>query len=252
MSRWAEALRELASRTGTLPAEEGYPADLASSLAAFYERAGRVTTLGGREGSVTVIGAVSPPGGDLSEPVTSHTQRFVRCLWSLDRDLAYARHYPAVSWTGSFSRDAEPIGAWQAGHGDPEWARRRARMSGLLAEADRLASLAELVGAGSLPAHERIVILAGRLIRLAVLQQSTLSANDTTCSPEKGAALADAVLAVVDGCQSLAARGVPAASIEEIDLGPLVRARDETGPDDVTGVLGRRDDVLAALEELAP
>jgi V/A-type H+-transporting ATPase subunit A len=251
-SRWAEALRELASRTGALPAEEGYPADLASSLAAFYERAGRVTTLGGRDASVTIIGAVSPPGGDLSEPVTSHTERFVRCLWSLDHDLAYARHYPAVSWTGSFSRDAAPVGAWHARRGDPEWAHRRARLSGLLAESDRLASLAELVGAGSLPARERVVMLAGRLIRMAVLQQSSLSAHDATCGPKKAEALVDAVLAVVDRCESLAARGVPAASIEEVDLGPLVRARDDAGPDDVAVVLARRAEVLAALEELAP
>jgi V/A-type H+-transporting ATPase subunit A len=117
-SRWAEALREFASRSGALPAEEGYPASLASALAAFYERAGRVTTLGGREGSVTIIGAVSPPGGDSTEPVTAHTERFVRSLWSLDRDLAYARHYPAVAWSGSFARDAEGLAAWYARNGD--------------------------------------------------------------------------------------------------------------------------------------
>lgn len=251
-SRWAEALRELASRTGALPAEEGYPADLASALAAFYERAGRVTTLGGQEGSVTVIGAVSPPGGDLSEPVTSHTQRFVRCLWSLDHDLAYARHYPAVSWTGSFSRDAVQIGSWHANNGDPEWARRRARVSALLAESDRLASLAELVGAGALPGHERMVMLAGRLLRLAVLQQSALSTHDAACSAEKAAALRDAVLAVVDRCQELVAAEVPAATIEELDFGPLVRARDDGGPDDLDGVARRREEILARLEELAP
>ncbi|GAB3258327.1 V-type ATP synthase subunit A [Nocardioides dilutus] len=249
-SRWAEALRELASRTGTLPAEEGYPADLASSLAAFYERAGQVTTLGGAEGSVTVIGAVSPPGGDLTEPVTSQTERFVRCLWSLDHDLAYSRHYPAVSWSGSFSRDADGLAGWYVGNGDPGWARRRARMAGLLAEADRLASLAELVGAGALPGHERVVMLAGRLLRLAVLQQSALSPNDATCGPAKGAALGDAVLAVVDKCQQLVESGVQATTLEEVDFGPLVRARNDTGPDDVDGVAKLRDDVLLALEEL--
>ncbi len=150
-SRWAEALRELASRTGVLPAEEGYPADLSSSLAAFYERAGQVETLGGRTGSVTVIGAVSPPGGDFTEPVTTQTERFVRCRWTLDHDLAYARHYPAVSWTGSFSRDDAAIGAWHVRAGDPGWARRRGRVASMLAEADRLAELAELVGVGGPP-----------------------------------------------------------------------------------------------------
>ena len=113
-SRWAEALREFSSRTGELPAEEGFPAGLASALAAFYERAGRVETLGGRQGSVTIVAAVSPPGGDMTEPVTAHTQRFVRSLWTLDRDLAYARHYPAISWRSSFSRDVPAVGAWHA------------------------------------------------------------------------------------------------------------------------------------------
>ncbi len=122
-SRWAEALREFASRSGALPAEEGYPASLSSALAAFYERAGRVRTLGGTDGSVTIIGAVSPPGGDMTEPVTAHTQRFVRALWTLDRDLAYARHYPAVSWAGSFSRDVDALAAWHARHGDASWLR---------------------------------------------------------------------------------------------------------------------------------
>jgi len=118
-SRWAEALREFANRNGDLPAEEGYPANLASELAAFYERAGRVTTLGGRTASVTVIGAVSPPGCDMTEPVTTDTQRFVRCLWMLDRDLAYSRHYPAVSWTGSFTPHHDALPRSHPPHADP-------------------------------------------------------------------------------------------------------------------------------------
>jgi len=251
-SRWAEALREFASRSGALPAEEGYPASLGSSLAAFYERAGHVQTLGGRSGSVTVIGAVSPPGGDVTEPVTANTERFVRSVWSLDRDLAYARHYPAVSWTTSFSRDAGSVGAWHAAQGDPEWASRRGRVLALVADADRLSALADLVGVGSLPGSERMVLLAGRLVREAVLQQSALSAHDAVSSPEKGAALVDAVLAVHDRCQSLVDRGVLASVIEEVDWGPLVRARDETGPEDVEGIRARRDEVLAALDDLVP
>jgi V/A-type H+-transporting ATPase subunit A len=250
-SRWAEALRELSSRTGTLPAEEGYPADLASRLAAFYERAGEVTTLGGTVGSVTVIGAVSPPGGDLTEPVTSQTERFVRCLWSLDHDLAYARHYPAISWTGSFSRDADALAGWYLRNGDPEWARRRARMSGLLTEADRLTSLGELVGVGTLPGHERVVMLAGRLLRLVVLQQNALNANDALCGPAKSAALGDAVLAVVDRCQELVEAGVPATVLEEVDFSALVRARSDTGPDDAPGVTKLRDELLDRLGELS-
>ena len=173
-SRWAEALREFASRSGQLPAEEGYPAGLASALAAFYERAGSVETLSGSTGSVTVIGSVSPPGGDFTEPVTAHTQRFVRCFWTLDRDLAYARHYPAVSWRGSFSRDAELLAGWHVEPDNTRGPEARARALALLADAERLESLVELVGASALPDRERVTLLGARLLRDGVLQQSAL------------------------------------------------------------------------------
>ncbi|TDW30139.1 V-type ATP synthase subunit A [Cryobacterium psychrophilum] len=250
-SRWAEALREFANRNGDLPAEEGYPADLASALAAFYERAGRVTTLGGKIASVTVIGAVSPPGGDMTEPVTTDTQRFIRSLWLLDRDLAYSRHYPAVSWTGSFARDEEALGLWHAANGDPDWAQRRARAAALLAEADRLSDLAEIIGTNSLPAHERMVLLGGRLLRDGVLMQNALSANDGFCSAEKGAALLDLVLHVVDVCQQLVKRGIPATVIEQSDLRPVLRAREDTGPADAAAVGSLRADIVRRLEELS-
>ncbi|MEU9849989.1 V-type ATP synthase subunit A [Streptomyces sp. NPDC047985] len=249
-SRWAEALREFASRTGALPAEEGYPAGLASSIAAFYERAGAVTTLGGDRGSVTVIGAVSPPGADMAEPVTAHTERFVRCLWTLDRELAYARRYPAISWAGSFSRDADALAAGHAEAGDPAWPGRQAEISSLLAEADRLTDLVDLVGITALPSQERVSVLGGRLVREGVLQQSALSDRDAYCGPEKTAALAEAVLTVIAQCRELAEAGVPAGSIEEADFGPLLRAREEVGPHDTAGVALRRDSVLAALREL--
>jgi V/A-type H+-transporting ATPase subunit A len=247
-SRWAEALREFASRSGALPAEEGYPAELPSALAAFYERSGAVDTLGGEHGSVTVIGAVSPPGGDVTEPVTANTERFVRCVWSLDRDLAYSRHYPAVSWSGSFSRDVDRLEAWYGRQGDPGWAGRRRRAAALLSESDRLADLADLVGVAAMPASERVLLLGGRLLRQAALQQNALSANDVTCSAAKGAAIVDAVLAVTDRCLHLVERGAMAVSLEEVDYSPLLRARDETGPEDAQGVRDRRDIVLAALE----
>jgi V/A-type H+-transporting ATPase subunit A len=249
-SRWAEARREFASRTGALPAEEGYPADLASALAAFYERAGRVHTLGGRNAAVTVIGAVSPPGGDMAEPVTTATERFIQALWTLDRDLAYSRHYPAVSWGASFARQVDAVAAWYAEHSDTDWPHRRARAATLLADADRLAALAEIVGTGALPGHERIVMLAGRLIREAVLMQNALSANDAFSSAEKGAALLEFVLDVADTCQRLIERGVPATTIEEFDFGPLIRVRDEAGPADPDSIAARRDKVLRDLEEL--
>ena len=249
-SRWAEALREFASRTGQLPAEEGYPASLSSALAAFYERAGLARTLAGAEASVTVIGAVSPPGGDVTEPVTAHTARFVRSLWSLDRDLAYARHYPAVGWTDSFSRDAERLGAWQAAHGDPLWTARRERVIKLLGESDRLRSMAELVGSTALPDRERVILLTANLIREAVLQQSALNPNDAHCAPNKQAALMDAVLQVHDHCLELIRAKVPASLIEEVDMSPLVRAKEAGGPDDVAAADSARDRVLAQLEGL--
>jgi V/A-type H+-transporting ATPase subunit A len=249
-SRWAEALREFGSRSGALPAEEGYPAVLPSALAAFYERAGRVTTHGDQQGSVTIIGAVSPPGGDLTEPVTAHTERFVRAVWGLDRDLAYARHYPAVSWSGSFSRDVDKLGVWHAGHGDPDWAVRRSRSVSLLAEADRLGDLAALVGVNALPGHERVVLLGGRLLREGVLQQSALSAHDAHCSMAKTAALVDLVLAVVDTCEELVAQGVTAAEIEEVDFSVVLRAAEACPPDQTAPVLERQQVVLDLLRGL--
>lgn len=250
-SRWAEALREFGSRLGELPAEEGYPANLSSELAAFYERAGHVDTLGGDIGSVTVLGAVSPPGGDLSEPVTVHTERFVRCRWSLDRDLAYSRHYPAVSWSASFSRDAEALATAHVVAGeDSGWAARRARVLDLLTESDRLATLTELVGVTALPDSERMVLVAGRLLRDAVLAQNAQNPNDAHCGPVKTAALVDAVLAVIDTCRELVAGGAAAQLIEETDFGKLIRARDDSGPDDTAVVVERRDQIIATLREL--
>jgi V/A-type H+-transporting ATPase subunit A len=249
-SRWAEALREFSSRSGELPAEEGYPAGLASALAAFYERAGRIRTLGGIEASVTVVAAVSPSGGDMTEPVSAHTQRFVRCLWPLDRDLAYARHYPAVTWRTSFSRDAVRWAVWHARGGDARWAPRRARLESLLAEADRLRSVAELVGEGALPGRERMVLLAARLTREAVLQQNALSANDGFCAAAKQSALAEAVVAVHDQCEQLIVAGVPASVIEQQDFSPLVRARDTLAADDADGVGVIVDALAARLEQL--
>ena len=247
-SRWAEALREFSSRNGELPAEEGYPAGLASALAAFYERAGRVRTLGGLAGSVTAIGAVSPPGGDMTEPVAAHTERFVRCLWSLDRDLAYARHYPAVAWRRSFSKDLAAVAAWHSSAGRSTWSRDHDRAVGILAECDRLAPLVELVGIGSLPGGDRVELLVGRLLREGVLQQNALSPNDATCGPAKQSALLGLVLDIYDRCLSLLQMGVPPSSLEELDLSDVVRLRDEVGPDDDGAVTARGAEILARLE----
>jgi V/A-type H+-transporting ATPase subunit A len=250
-SRWAEALREFSARAGELPAEEGFPARLASSIAAFYERAGRVTTLGGSTGSVTAMGAVSPPGGDMTEPVTAQTERFIRCLWSLDRDLAYARHYPAVSWRSSFSRDVDIVGAWQAANGRPEWARDRARAVGILSDADRLASVVELIGLAGLPARERMALLAGRWMREGVLQQNALGKNDASCAPAKQSALLRLVLTLYDACLAQVDGGRAASEIEDLDLSAISRVRDDVGPDDAQGVERIRGELMAKLQAKA-
>jgi len=251
-SRWAEARRELASRTGAIPAEQGYPADLPASLAAFYQRAGRVTTIGGRDGTVTIITSVSPPGGDVTEPVAAHTQRFVQAVWALDRELAYARHYPAISWHDSFSRDGDAVARWHAANGDPEWASRRARLQSLLNEADRLQDIADLVGLTALPTDERLALLTARLVREVILQQSALSDNDASCSLAKQSALVQAVLDVEDATRSLGRAGVPASVIESFDFGTLVRVKDATGSDDAAGVRRVATETITELERLSP
>jgi len=249
-SRWAEALRELGSRTGELPAEEGYPAGLSSALADFYERAGQVQTLGDKVASVSILGAVSPPGGDLTEPVTSHTRRFVRAVWSLDRDLAYARHYPAVSWRDSSARDVDQLAAWQAEHGDPGWLERRAVALRLLTDADRIESIAQLVGADSLPGRERITLRTARLLREAVLQQSAVLENDQFSSPAKQRALLTLVLDVHDRLIALLDRGVEVAELEAVDLSSVLRARYDTSPDGAAEVERIGHDLMHALGEI--
>ncbi len=250
-SRWAEALREFSSRTGELPTEEGHPAELASALAAFYERAGRVRTLGGDEASTTIISAVSPPGGDMTEPVTAHTQRFVRVLWSLDPALASARHYPAVGWHQSFSRDAEALAGWHARQGDANWTARRTQAMAILAQADELEPVVQLVGRKALPDRERVVLLTARLIREGLLQQNALSPNDAYASPEKLSALLTMMLDIYESCQGLVERGVPASLIEEADLSDAIRVREQAGPMETEPIEQVRGRILKKLGELA-
>ncbi len=249
-SRWAEALREFASRTNQLPAEEGYPANSASALAAFYERAGSFTTLGGTRGSVTIIGAVSPPGGDLTEPVTAQTRRFVRCVWSLDRDLAYARHYPAVGWSESFSRDAELVAAARSAEGDTSWVDHRTLVLALLAEAERLESLVELVGLAALPDRQRVTLRSAKLLREGVLQQDAASDNDAYCGEAKQEALLEMVLAVHQALVDLAEGGVGIDKLEQLDLARVSAAPESGGADDVAAVTAIRDFALALLKTM--
>ena len=183
-SRWAEALRELSGRMEEMPAEEGFPAYLPSRLASFYERAGRVTALCGQEGSVSVIGAVSPPGGDFSEPVTQHTKRFIRCFWALDRELANSRHYPAIGWIDSYSEYADEVTGWWDKL-DPRWAKVRLEALELLKKEQKLQSIVRLIGPDALPDYERIILIVADMIKNGFLQQSAFDAIDVYSVPEK-------------------------------------------------------------------
>ncbi len=183
-SRWAEALRELSGRMEEMPAEEGFPAYLPSRLASFYERAGRVTALCGQEGSVSVIGAVSPPGGDFSEPVTQHTKRFIRCFWALDRELANSRHYPAIGWIDSYSEYADEVKGWWDKL-DPRWAKVRLEALELLKKEQKLQSIVRLIGPDALPDYERIILIVADMIKNGFLQQNAFDAIDVYSVPEK-------------------------------------------------------------------
>ncbi|HEY5994400.1 MAG TPA: V-type ATP synthase subunit A [Gallionellaceae bacterium] len=218
-SRWAEALREVAGRLGQMPVEEGYPAYLASRLAAFYERAGRVETLAGGSGSITLIGAVSPPGGDFSEPVTSHTKEIVRTFWALSKDLADARHYPAVDWVESFSGYVASCSKWWAQHVDPRWEEHRAAALGILSQADELARIVNLVGPEALSPQQRWALEGVALFKEGVLQQSALDPVDSYCSPQKQFALLDQMLAIYREGIQLLEIGVP---VQELMRMPLL------------------------------
>lgn len=222
-SRWAEALREVAGRLGQMPVEEGYPAYLASRLAAFYERAGRVETLCGHRGSVTLIGAVSPPGGDFSEPVTSHTKEIVRTFWALSKELADARHYPAIGWTDSFSGYAEVAAKWWAQNVDPGWEAGREEALALLAQADDLLRIVNLVGPEALSPEQRWLLEGAALIKEGVLQQSAIDPVDSFSSPEKQFALLRLMLTIYHRGLRLLKIGVPVQQLLRLPI--LVRAR---------------------------
>ena len=217
-SRWAEALREVAGRVGQMPVEEGYPAYLASRLAAFYERAGRVKTFAGENGSITLIGAVSPPGGDFSEPVTNHTKEIVQCFWALSKELADARHYPAVDWVESFSGYVASCSGWWANHVDPHWADRRAAALGILSQAEELARIVNLVGPEALSQQQRWALEGVALFKEGVLQQSALDPVDSYCSPQKQFALLDQMLSIYQQGSKLLEFGVPVQELLRLPL----------------------------------
>jgi V/A-type H+-transporting ATPase subunit A len=222
-SRWAEALREVAGRLGQMPVEEGYPAYLGSRLAAFYERAGRVETLSGGHGSVTLIGAVSPPGGDFSEPVTSHTKEIIQTFWGLSKELADARHYPAVDWLESFSGYVPSAAKWWAENVDPGWEKARGEALDLLAASEELQRIVNLVGVEALSSEQRWTLESAGLIKEGLLQQSATDEIDSFSSPEKQFALLAALLEIYRQGMKLVKLGAPARRLIQMPL--LAQAR---------------------------
>ena len=208
-SRWAEALRELSGRLEEMPAEEGFPAYLASRLSAFYERAGMMQTLNGAAGSVSIIGAVSPQGGDFSEPVTQNTKRFVRCFWGLDKSLAYARHFPAIHWLTSYSEYTMELSSWYADHVSPKFVDYRNRLMGLLSQENNLVEIVNLIGADVLPDDQKLILEIAKVIRLGFLQQNAFHKDDTCVSMEKQFKMMDVILYLYRKSRKLVAMGQP-------------------------------------------
>ena len=208
-SRWAEALREISGRLEEMPADEGFPAYLPSRLSEFYERAGYMEPLGGGEGSVSVIGAVSPQGADFSEPVTQNTKRFTRCFWALDKSLAYARHYPAINWTKSYSEYLSDLEPWYEKQMGAEFLKNREELASILAEEDGLMDIVKLIGADVLPDDQKLVLETARVIRVGFLQQNACHADDTFVSLEKQQKMMRVILHLHHGALRLVNRQVP-------------------------------------------
>jgi V/A-type H+-transporting ATPase subunit A len=250
-SRWAEALREISGRLEEMPAEEGFPAYLATRLAGFYERAGRMRTLGGEIGSVTAIGAVSPPGGDFSEPVTLHTKRFVRCFWELDKDLASARVFPAINTAQSYSGYLGESAAYWSGAGLADWGDLVARCREILQAARRLQQVAALVGEESLPDRERLALEAARLLRDAFLQQDAFDAIDRFCAPPKTAGMLRLLLHWTERARGAVERRVPFHRVrDETARSAILRMRFEIEGDGAEAFARKQREIELAFDAL--
>ena len=217
-SRWAEALREISGRLEEMPAEESFPAYLPSRLAGFYERAGFVDTLCDKEGSVTVIGAVSPQGGDFSEPVTQNTQRFVRCFWALDRSLAYARHFPSINWTTSYTEYYNDLLPWYRKNFGEDFPELRERIIALLNEESSLMEIVKLIGSDILPDDQKLVIETAKVIREGFLQQNAFHEHDTYMVPANQMAMLRVILHLYDGARTLVGSGIPLRLLSETGI----------------------------------
>jgi len=245
-SRWAEALREISGRLEELPAEEGYPAYLADRLAEFYERAGYVETLSDQSGSVSVIGAVSPPGGDFSEPVTQHTKRFIRCFWALDKALASARHYPSINWLDSYSEYMEDVADWWRQQVGQDWYGMRTRAMEILSEEARLAQIVKLVGPDTLPDGQRLTLETARLLREGFLQQNSYDKVDAYSTVQKQIRMLGLILHFHEWALRVIRRGAPIAVIHNLPVvNTLIRMKTLVPNDQLTGL----DDVKKSVDD---
>lgn len=233
-SRWAEALREISGRLEEMPAEEGFPAYLSSRLAEFYERAGYMKTLSGREGSITVIGAVSPQGGDFSEPVTQNTKRFIRTFWALDRSLAYARHFPAINWNQSYSEYLTELTPWYVTHLGQDFMTLRARLQTTMKEETSLNEIVKLIGSDILPEDQKLTIEIARVLRLGFLQQNSFHAIDTYVPMEKMKRMLEVTFRLHDGAKALIVKSIPLSQIKATGIfEKLIRIKYEIPNDDL-------------------
>jgi V/A-type H+/Na+-transporting ATPase subunit A len=236
-SRWAEALREMSGRLEEMPAEEGYPSYLASRLAEFYERAGRVRALGSpdRSGSVTIVGAVSPSGADFTEPVTTHTIRFIKTFWALDTRLAYSRHYPSINWMQSYSGYLEDVSKWWTDNISPDWYNLRAESYNILQREDTLKEIVRLLGPEALPDEEKLVLEMARMIKIGILQQNSFDKVDTYCGPEKQLKLVQLMVKFYNESLKSLKEGVSLSDIRSLPIIPsLLKAKFEIPDEQVS------------------
>lgn len=243
-SRWAEALRELSGRLEEMPAEEGFPAYLASRLSAFYERAGYMENLNGTEGSISIIGAVSPQGGDFSEPVTQNTKRFVRCFWGLDKSLAYARHFPAIHWLTSYSEYVDELANWYNTNVGPDFTECRAKILALLNQESSLMEIVKLIGSDVLPDDQKLTLEIARVIRLGFLQQNAFHDQDTCVPLKKQLLMMKTILYLYDKASSLISYGIPMSVLKENKIFEKVIAIKYDVPNDKLGMF---DDYTTAI-----
>lgn len=214
-SRWAEALREISGRLEEMPAEEGFPAYLPSRLSEFYERAGRVENYNGTQGSVSIIGAVSPQGGDFSEPVTQNTKRFIRCFWALDKSLAYTRHYPAINWINSYSEYSDELRSWYKENAHPEFMDKKIKISRILQEEGKLLDIVKLIGSDILPEEQKLVLDMAKVIRQGFLQQNAYHEQDTYVPIQKQYLMMDTILKLYENAIKLVSLGIPVSVIRK-------------------------------------